>query len=126
VGARTVAGGAVVVLAVALGISQLPSVGTRDAARPGDVVLSTKDMKFSATSLTAHGTRVAVVVKNHDLFWHTFTIKGDLPGTYVDLAVPVGGTRRASFTVPAAGKYTFYCAIPGHRQAGMHGTLTIT
>jgi plastocyanin len=24
------------------------------------------------------------------------------------------------------GKYTFYCDIPGHRQAGMEGTITVT
>jgi plastocyanin len=24
------------------------------------------------------------------------------------------------------GKYTFYCSLPGHRQAGMVGTITVT
>jgi uncharacterized cupredoxin-like copper-binding protein len=25
----------------------------------------------------------------------------------------------------APGQYVFYCTVPGHRQAGMQGTLTV-
>jgi uncharacterized cupredoxin-like copper-binding protein len=35
-----------------------------------------------------------------------------------------GETVTESVTVPA-GTYTFYCSIPGHRDAGMEGTLTV-
>jgi uncharacterized cupredoxin-like copper-binding protein len=35
-----------------------------------------------------------------------------------------GETVTESVTVPA-GTYTFYCSIPGHRSAGMEGTLTV-
>src|SRR5262249_26310932 len=33
-------------------------------------------------------------------------------------------TEKAAF--PKAGDYEYHCTIPGHRQAGMEGTLTVT
>jgi uncharacterized cupredoxin-like copper-binding protein len=35
-----------------------------------------------------------------------------------------GGNSTVSVTLKP-GKYTFYCPVPGHRQAGMVGTLTV-
>ena len=35
-----------------------------------------------------------------------------------------GGTKVLSVKL-AAGTYTFYCSVPGHRMAGMVGTLTV-
>ena len=35
-----------------------------------------------------------------------------------------GGVSKVSVTVKA-GKYQFFCTVPGHRQAGMEGTLTV-
>jgi plastocyanin len=51
---------------------------------------------------------------------HDFTLEDG--GTVVE----VGGdkTKRGTFTLAERGKYTFYCAIPGHRAAGMQGTIT--
>jgi uncharacterized cupredoxin-like copper-binding protein len=36
-----------------------------------------------------------------------------------------GGTKSVSVNLKA-GKYTFYCSVPGHRAGGMVGTLTVS
>ena len=38
--------------------------------------------------------------------------------------VITGKTAKASVTLKP-GKYVFYCSVPGHRQAGMQGVLTV-
>lgn len=39
-------------------------------------------------------------------------------------SVFTGGSEKASFDAKP-GAYTFYCSVPGHREGGMEGTLTI-
>ena len=43
---------------------------------------------------------------------------------YIVAALCWVDNRRIVFNAPP-GTYTFYCQIPGHRQAGMQGTITI-
>ena len=87
-------------------------------ARPGEVAVNMKTTSFSPGTIKARAGTVKVFVANRDLFWHTFTIDT----LHVDLGVPVGGSRHAQFTVPA-GRYVYYCRVPGHTQAGMKGVL---
>lgn len=37
-----------------------------------------------------------------------------------------GQTLKSRIFFPAAGPYTFYCAVPGHRAAGMQGVVNVT
>lgn len=41
------------------------------------------------------------------------------------LLAPVGETVTGTLDGLDAGSYEIYCAIPGHREAGMTGTLTV-
>jgi plastocyanin len=35
------------------------------------------------------------------------------------------GTESVNLTNVTPGEYVFYCTVPGHREAGMQGNLTI-
>ena len=62
-----------------------------------------------------------VTIDNTDNQLHTFTFE-DLD---VDLEVEGGETGTVTLNVPDAGEYVFYCTVPGHRESGQEGTLTV-
>ena len=122
------AGGRVARVVSALGLVSIAGItgyaaatgSTNNGIRAGDLVIAATNARFSTTTLTAdHGT-VTVDFTNNDLFWHTFTVT-DLG---VDIRAPVKGHERLSFNA-SPGTYEFFCAIPGHKQIGMRGTLVI-
>jgi plastocyanin len=116
--ARVVASVALAVVLVVAGVAAATASNTTPSGKA--IVLSATNARYSATTLTAeHGT-VTVDFTNNDLFWHTFTV----PALGVDIRAPVKGRVQLSFNAPA-GRYEFFCAIPGHKQIGMRGTLVI-
>ncbi|TML77904.1 MAG: hypothetical protein E6G04_08925 [Actinobacteria bacterium] len=92
-----------------------------EVARAGDITVEMRNTAFLQKTLTAQGGPISVAVANHDLFWHTFTIDA----LHVNVDVPIGANRRVTFNAPP-GRYEFYCRVPGHRAAGMHGILTVS
>lgn len=78
--------------------------------------------EIQPTELTiAADTDVTISVTNDGTFEHDFTIEDtDLTISLID----VGGTADLVVSL-AAGTYTYYCSVPGHREAGMQGTLTV-
>ncbi|TMK83249.1 MAG: hypothetical protein E6G46_03810 [Actinobacteria bacterium] len=92
-----------------------------EVARAGDITVEMRNTAFLQKTLSAQGGSLSVAVSNHDLFWHTFTIDA----LHVNVDVPIGANRRVTFNAPP-GRYEFYCRVPGHRAAGMHGILTVS
>ena len=109
---------AVVVFVIAFG-AEVIFAGSATASSSG-LSLTIHNAAYSTTRLNAQSGQVSLAVTNQDLFWHTVTIDQ----LHVNVAIPIGGHREIRFTAPP-GSYTFYCAIPGHRQAGMVGTITV-
>ncbi len=105
------------VIAVVMGFAPHLHVG---GALPGDLAVRMKITAYTPRILRAQTADTSVFVANEDLFWHTFTIDA----LHVDVGVPIGGGRR--FRIDARpGRYEYYCRVPGHRAAGMKGTLIV-
>ncbi|MCW2992828.1 MAG: hypothetical protein JWQ18_323 [Conexibacter sp.] len=83
-------------------------------------------LSFDHKSLKAKAGTVAITMDNPsgDSMPHGIAITG--PGGVQasgQIAQP-GGTSKVSLKLKP-GKYTFYCPVGSHRQAGMEGTLTV-
>jgi plastocyanin len=77
---------------------------------------------FEQAELRARvGQTVALRLENTDTQTHSF----DIDAFNVHVAMPSNMPALALFTPSAPGTYTFYCRIPGHREAGMVGTLIV-
>jgi uncharacterized cupredoxin-like copper-binding protein len=73
-------------------------------------------------------TAATVTFENTGQFPHTFVVTDhnnpNLPNLGIDVAVDPGETETTTVNAPA-GDYYYCCRIPGHKEAGMVGTLTV-
>jgi uncharacterized cupredoxin-like copper-binding protein len=81
------------------------------------------NLRFNKKTLTAKAGTVTIVMKNPSPLSHNVSIQG-AGVNQMGQTVATGGTSTVSATLKP-GTYTFYCSVPGHRQAGMFGTLTV-
>jgi uncharacterized cupredoxin-like copper-binding protein len=89
------------------------------AAQPVQIVAH--DIYFDPKELTIPAnTDVTVKLPNEGVTAHNFSI--DTLKISVDL--PPGETKEVVINAPA-GTYEYYCNVPGHKQAGMVGTLSV-
>jgi len=81
-------------------------------------------LKFNTTALSAKAGTVTVTMNNPSSVEHGIAVEGN--GVNQDGKIVGQGGTSALAVQLKAGKYTFFCPVPGHRQAGMQGTLTVT
>jgi nitrite reductase (NO-forming) len=80
------------------------------------------EMRFDTSELKAHaGELVALRLENQHGAPHSF----DIDELGVHVPVSAGKQGLILFKAAKPGTYTFYCSVPGHRQAGMQGTLVV-
>jgi len=88
----------------------------------------------TTASLVAEGTKYApttytmgpsdvlgLFVENKDSFAHSF----DIDALNIHIQVPANSTVAVAIKPTGTGTLEFYCAIPGHKEAGMDGTIAV-
>jgi plastocyanin len=82
------------------------------------------ELDYNTKQLTAKAGRVTIAMTNMSPLEHNVTLAH---GSKVLGATPTfqGGSKSLTLKLKP-GTYTFYCSVPGHRAAGMEGTLTVT
>jgi uncharacterized cupredoxin-like copper-binding protein len=81
-------------------------------------------LKFDTKKLSAKAGTVTVSMHNPAPLQHGIAVEGN--GVDKDGKIVGQGATSVLALQLKAGTYTFYCPVPGHRQAGMQGTLTVT
>jgi len=81
-------------------------------------------LAFTTDEATAKAGKVTVDFTNSSPVPHDVAIEDSGGQTIAETEVLSEGSDSATADLKP-GKYTFYCSVPGHREAGMEGTLTV-
>jgi plastocyanin len=90
---------------------------TLSAAASGQLAFSTK-------ALSGKAGNIKIVMHNPAPVPHNISLQGPNGVNLHGPTVNQNGDSQVQANLKP-GKYTFYCSVPGHRQAGMVGTLTV-
>ena len=97
-------------------------------APAGSTQVQVMDFSFKPKDLTVSSGKVVVFLTNSGPSAHDMLIADSASGKTIARSSLVQSGDTFTFTVNSlpAGKYIFYCDVPGHRAQGMEGTLTAT
>lgn len=82
------------------------------------------ELAYTTTSATAKSGKVTVDFKNPQALTHDVQIE-DAQGEEVGGTELIASGEDSTTVDLKPGTYTYFCSVPGHREAGMEGTLTV-
>jgi plastocyanin len=80
-------------------------------------------LEYDTTTLSAKPGKVTIDFKNPSAIPHNVVIEQN--GKELAGFEPVASGEESETADLEPGTYTFYCSVPGHREAGMEGTLSV-
>lgn len=85
------------------------------------IEITARSFRFEPDEISVHAgqpvtLRLTALGDHHDLVIDAFDFH---------VAADQGERSEATLSAPTEGRYAFYCSVPGHRDAGMEGTLVV-
>lgn len=113
-----------IILGLATAVLLIVSGSTFAAVRATTLtVKAVGAIAYNKKALRAPAGKVTIRMANASPLKHDVAIKGRGVKAKGKI-VPTGGVSVVSANLKA-GRYTFYCSVPGHEAAGMKGVLTV-
>jgi uncharacterized cupredoxin-like copper-binding protein len=112
-------------------------------AKPVRLDVTVREFGFGPSELRVQANQpVELHLKNEGQLQHDWTVEGmpasathahdtghhdmsTMPADALHTMAEHGTTSRVAFTPTKAGRYTFFCSVAGHREAGMQGTIVV-
>ena len=82
------------------------------------------NLAYTTKSATAKAGPVSIEFDNPQELQHDVAIEDSSGETLGETELVAGGSATTTVNLKP-GTYTFFCTVPGHREAGMEGTLTV-
>jgi len=99
-----------------------PEAGGEGGTTSGEqeATITAHDIYFDPADVSVKAGKVKFILPNEGAAEHDFSIDE----LNVQVNLPAGTTQTVEVDLPA-GTHQFYCNIPGHKDAGMVGTLVV-
>jgi uncharacterized cupredoxin-like copper-binding protein len=83
------------------------------------------DLAYVQKAAKAKAGQVSIDFTNPQSLSHDVAVEDPNGKTLGKTELVADGSTTTTIANLKAGEYTFYCSVPGHREAGMEGTLTV-
>ena len=81
-------------------------------------------LAYTTTEASANAGKLTIDFNNPQSVTHDVAIEDSAEKTVAQTDL-IGQEETSTTANLKPGTYTFYCSVPGHREAGMEGTLTV-
>lgn len=82
-------------------------------------------LEYTQEEVTAKAGDVTIDFNNPQPLGHDVDVEGEGGESLGKTEIVTEGSSTVTLKGLKPGKYTFFCSVPGHREAGMEGTLTV-